>query len=385
MGSETTYRPFVQDKTEFDVFFLGSSHVGCGIAPMELWNEYGMTSYDFAISAGTIPSLYNQFRLSIRHHKPKVAVLDVQAAHSDERVSYQLNSLHGGIDYFPLSQKKYEIIADLFPDDKNRRLEYLFPFVIFHNRWIDMTPEMMWDGIFNVPVGKVKGQWLSSQNFVSHPDVDIKTDEVLPGNPLGLQYIEKFISFCRENDIIPVLISVPYPVGNKQVRLGENSVQALADRTGVSYYNMQGAGVVDYSTDLRDNNSHVNFSGARKVTLYIGERLRDAYGLGDHRNDPAYASWHEDYKVYAQQLVANLRGQSDLNVCLMLLSSPNFTARLHLREDAELDPAGKKLVAQLGDAITIERAPLNPGVPYIWLNIHDISGGADFTKYFWYY
>lgn len=383
MGSESTYRPFVKEKAEYDVFFLGSSHVGCGIAPMELWEAYGITSYDFATSAGTIPTLYNQLRLSVRHHKPKIAVLDVMGADCDVYVSSQMDSVHVALDYFPLSRQKYECIADLFPDDKKRRIAYLFPFTIFHNRWVDMTPEMIWDGIFNVPVNNVKGQWLDySLDTVSRPANEIQTDETLQDNPLGMQYIEKFITFCRVNDIIPVLMSIPYPVTSISARKGENSVQTLSERMGVSYYNLQGTGVVDYATDLRDPSSHVNFSGARKVTLYIGERLRNDYGLTDHREEDSYASWKADSKVYAQQLVNNLQGQTDLKVCLMILYSPNFTAQLHLREDAELDPVEKKLVSQLGNAISIEEVPLAPDVPYIRLDIHDISGGTDFTKYF---
>ena len=42
--SNFKYDPFFKNKTDYDVFFMGSSHVLNGIFPMQLWNDYGITS-----------------------------------------------------------------------------------------------------------------------------------------------------------------------------------------------------------------------------------------------------------------------------------------------------------------------------------------------------
>ena len=36
---------FMEQSEDLDVLFLGTSHVINGVFPMELWKEYGITSY----------------------------------------------------------------------------------------------------------------------------------------------------------------------------------------------------------------------------------------------------------------------------------------------------------------------------------------------------
>ncbi len=40
------YIPFLKNRTNYDIFFMGSSHMHNGIFPMQLWNDYGITSYN---------------------------------------------------------------------------------------------------------------------------------------------------------------------------------------------------------------------------------------------------------------------------------------------------------------------------------------------------
>ena len=38
---------FMEQSEDLDVLFLGTSHVINGVFPMELWKEYGITSYNY--------------------------------------------------------------------------------------------------------------------------------------------------------------------------------------------------------------------------------------------------------------------------------------------------------------------------------------------------
>ena len=46
--SRDKFAQFYEAEENIDVLFLGSSHVLNGIFPMELWNEYGIVSYNMA-------------------------------------------------------------------------------------------------------------------------------------------------------------------------------------------------------------------------------------------------------------------------------------------------------------------------------------------------
>ena len=44
------YKPFFESETNFDVILLGTSHMWNQVSPMELWKEYGITSYNWGYS-----------------------------------------------------------------------------------------------------------------------------------------------------------------------------------------------------------------------------------------------------------------------------------------------------------------------------------------------
>ena len=68
---------------------------------------------------------------------------------------------------------------------------------------------------------------------------------------------------------------------------------------------------INWKTDSLDQGDHLNFSGAEKVTKYLGNYLSEKYKLPDHRGDSAYAAWAEESRVYeekATEILNKLRG-----------------------------------------------------------------------------
>ena len=56
---------------------------------------------------------------------------------------------------------------------------------------------------------------------------------------------------------------------------------------------------IDWSKDTCDKGDHLNYSGAMKVTEYLGEYLSGNYELPDHRKDKAYDAWGQALKAYS--------------------------------------------------------------------------------------
>ena len=66
------------------------------------------------------------------------------------------------------------------------------------------------------------------------------------------------------------------------------------------------------------------------MTTYLGNYLTEHYHLPDHRSDPGYASWHEDYEEYRAFQHELLREQDQLSRYLMLLVYRNYSVDLTL-------------------------------------------------------
>ena len=93
--------------------------------------------------------------------------------------------------------------------------------------------------------------------------------------------------------------------------------------------------VADYDTDLADS-SHLNISGARKVTDFLGEYLMAYYDLEDRRQDPRYADWHEEVQAYRERDLSRIRYQENLENLLMLAHGSNLDVCVSVPEDAAL-------------------------------------------------
>ncbi len=128
MRTDSDYKtdPFLQEDTDVDVLFLGTSHVINGIFPMQLWEDYGITSYNLGGHGITIATSYWILRNAIEVHKPKVAVLDVSLAES-EYLAPSSEWAHDSLDAFPLTKTKIQAVQDLYPDDKDHRMSSCSP------------------------------------------------------------------------------------------------------------------------------------------------------------------------------------------------------------------------------------------------------------------
>ena len=60
-----------------DVLFLGSSHVYCSIIPAILWEDYGMASFNMAISGQDLAGSYYNFKEALKTQDLKVVCVDL--------------------------------------------------------------------------------------------------------------------------------------------------------------------------------------------------------------------------------------------------------------------------------------------------------------------
>ena len=89
-----------------------------------------------------------------------------------------------------------------------------------------------------------------------------------------------------------------------------NGVERVASELGVDYVdlNLGDAATsigIDWSTDSLDGGDHLNYSGAEKVSTYLGAYLKETYGLTDHRDDTSYSTvWNASLTQYESNLAS---------------------------------------------------------------------------------
>lgn len=285
-----------EQNNSLDVVFVGSSHVMCGIYPMELYRDYGIAAYNYASSALVLPQAYYQVVEALRTQTPEVLVLDISGVAFENTKVGSPEYVHVQLDNMKWSLNKITAINDLI-ENPSSRLEYYFPLVKFHTRWKELTAED-----FHKITGNSKGARVSEGVLEG-----AKPNEIMPRDYTARIseyqeiYLRKILDYCRDRDVPVLLLNLPF-IADETAQGKYNAVYGIAEEYGLPYLNlmhhMDDIGF-DYTTDLKDT-SHCNRSGAEKVTSYVGEYLKESYDLPDRRDDPAFApAWDAAYERYA--------------------------------------------------------------------------------------
>ncbi|MCD8362742.1 MAG: hypothetical protein LUC98_07250 [Lachnospiraceae bacterium] len=395
-ASDYKYQAFFEEEENIDVLFMGTSHVINGIFPMELWKDYGIASYNFGGHSNAIATSYWVMELAMEYSSPSLVVIDCLSLSSNYKTATGYSSVHVSLDAFPLSLKKAEAVMDLLDDEamdqaiaegsveeteERSPLGLLWDFSVYHSRWSELSKDD-----FEPAAGVEKGAESRIAVAVPNEIVRVPKSEKLEEDTVAVQYLEKMIADCQERGIDVLLVYLPFPASEGQWK-DANRVYEIAEEYGVNYINFLDMNIVDFDTDCYDTASHLNPSGARKVTDYLGEYITEHYDLTDHRAEEAYAGWDEDYESYKDYKVKNMKAQTTLDTYLMLLADKNYDVEVELADQRLFDSSYySRLFANIGvdTALVTEGVSLlkitaaGQDVAYCSADI-DIEGDLRFT------
>lgn len=359
-ASITKYQPFFEQEADFDVIFMGTSHMRLGVSPMELWNDYGIVSYNIGGDSNQIPTTYWVMENALDYTTPKLVVVDCFRIRLEEKTppDSRYSNVHTSLDGFPLSFTKIKTVLDLLDDpviskgiengtvvetEKRTPIGLLWDFSVYHTRWNELKKED-----FHITATPEKGA--GSEIAVAAPRTvsEVDRDEKLEGNTVGIEYLRKIIEKCQNRGIDILLTYLPFPT-NISEQKEANRVYDIAAEYGINYINFLNMDIVDYDTDCSDSGSHLNSSGAKKVTDYLGKYIIENYQISDQRGNFEYSSWFEDYEEYKAMKGRNLQAQRSWDTYLMLLADKNYDAVVEIKNsDIWHDNKFVNLVENLG-------------------------------------
>ena len=279
-------------------------------------------------------------------------MIDIYMIMDKEKVSPKMEYAHLSFDCFPLSQTKINAINDLF-EEKSQRLEFLFDFSLYHNRWEELKKE---DFIKNYTVEKGAESKIGvseTRNFSLIERSIYNNDD-----SEGKEYLCKMIEECKNLGIEVLLVNMPYPATNSAQK-DANVVDGIAQKYNVDYLNfLYETDCVNYITDFYDSDSHLNMSGAKKVSKKLGKYLVDNYKIEDRRNDNTYCDWHEDYKNYISYKEELISNQSSLYNLLMLLYDEEKQGFVYVKAGSDIlkDELFAQLLYNIDVGIKVEEA-----------------------------
>ncbi|MCM1183342.1 MAG: hypothetical protein NC337_08215 [Roseburia sp.] len=332
-ASNNKYEAFFLQEEDFDVLFMGTSHVMNAVFPMELWKDYGITSYNFGGHSNELATTYWVLENALDYTTPSLVVIDCFQLSSDEKISSSFDYVHLSLDAFPLSRTKLSAVSDLLTNDttvseakadEKKALSILWDYSIYHSRWTELT-----ENDFNPAPSMEKGAEARVGICVPDKFAQIPSDKKLTVETTGISYLKKIIEDCQQRGIEVLLIYLPFPA-SELPQLEANYVYDVAKEYNINYINFQNMNIVNYNTDCFDSSSHLNPSGAKKITDYLGQYITENYDIVSHKTDYAYSNWFDDYEQYKSLKQFHLNTQQDLDIYLMLLADKNYNAIIEI-------------------------------------------------------
>ena len=308
---------FFSQKEDFDVLFFSSSHILNGIQPLKLWKENGIISYNMGVSGEQLNATYYNMQLAMKEKKPKLVIIDAFYVNSNDKYdSKKLGNIHSSFDVYPISYTKYLAIKDIFNGQNllDNEVRFLLPFSIYHSRWSGLKEEDF-DNKNEVEKGT-----LSLINITEEKEKgNYNTVEVYSGKEtVNMTYLRKIIEYCKENNIEILITYLPYFAKDEHVAMSKY-VEKICNEYDVEYINFLNIDITNYKIDYYDD-GHLNVSGARKVTEYLGNYIQEHYDIPDQRQNIEYNFWNEDYNEYIDFKINCLNNQENkMNNYLMLL------------------------------------------------------------------
>jgi hypothetical protein len=213
-----------------------------------------------------------------------------------------------------------------------------FKLAEYHDRWASISATDFWSYRDYVEKSDIrKGAKLrtyieSSQFETKKGDPNAKYDDI------AREYLERIIELCSKNDIELMLINTGYN-GNDEMILFADSIPEIAKENGLKYVDYTAMDLVDYSCDFQTNaeNTHVNVSGAVKLTRHLGQYLIDNNLASDHRNEAGVDKWEMDYQKYQKYILQETKSVEYFEEYIEMLYGSEYDIVIDFKDDSILE------------------------------------------------
>ncbi len=297
-----------------ETVFLGTSVMAHGVIPMELYEEYGICSYNLASQAQPMMASYYWLEETYRFHSKTLdtVVLDVSALKDDFKIQDQ--RYIKSFEDMKFSKVKYHFLKD-FSSDSTEFFSYLIPVIAFHDRWKELSKQDFLEYKYELE-SYARGYGLTTDvaidNYNTYMDISVpfytlEDDTEIETYSEELLYFKKIVEFCSIQNINLVLIKLPQSGNDPWSDAAHNTAQSLANQYNLDFIDFNYSPYIDelnfnFATDSYDN-IHLNFYGASKVTNWLGGYLTEECGNKDVRGDEKYAFLEEEAEDYLRDII----------------------------------------------------------------------------------
>ncbi len=253
-----------------DAVAIGDSLVYSSICPMEIYGNYGYTVFDCAEPAQIMADAYEYYKVALESQKPKIAFIESNILFRDANKN-------------PWYNESFKVVKNSIP------------LILNHNNWKKMIFSDF--GLVSEEKGYRSNKDVKPSENKNYMKASNKTKTIPDAN---IDYLEKIIKLSKEHNVKLVFVGLPSQKSWSYEK--HKKMEEVSKEFGLEYINLNGNEdlKIDWTKDTKDRGDHLNFYGAKKVSKFIGEYLKNTDLLEDHREDPKYSELNELYQKHME-------------------------------------------------------------------------------------
>lgn len=299
---------FLQEKNSIDVVFIGASEIFTGISPMQIWNDYGITSYNLAASGLTMNMTKNMLKETLTRQNPKLIVVSLNGCIYDDRKSRE-GMERFWIDNVPFSINKIRTIDEI--NYKEDKLQFYFPLSKYHSNYNKMDENisltlLQLNNFFKRENLISQTSYLSSGVYSGNDKIIYAEDFSDKSNmyPDAEEDLKELLDYCDENNLKDRIAFVNMPAYYNE-SLIENKMRVNSGIEMVKNREYRVYDLDNFKTEIglklvNDyyNTGHPNVFGQEKITKYFFEMLNNEYKIKGQYSKTIIDRWNDDYKMF---------------------------------------------------------------------------------------
>ena len=333
----SSYNQFYKmDKDSVDVLFFGSSVAVNAFSPQEIYNNYGIRSYNLGSEQQSVFLSYYWLKEALRFQSPKAVVLDTKflfELHPENPINTTEGLTRKCLDPMKWSRVKAEAVSALCEiDSEQSELSYYLTNIRFHTRWESLTE-------YDILYKEVQTAELKGYSPIEEYGPDTYNTYTFGGDfetaaaphMIMKEYLDKMTELCKEEGISFILVSLP---GNDMNDSINNMLSSYAEEYKVDYYNLCETEMYNSIGAILPRESmigHENLWGSIKMSKFIGKMLSEDYGISAVKDYQ-----YEATRDYYEHIIKNceLSHITDINEYLQIINDDKYTIFISVSGDS---------------------------------------------------
>lgn len=305
---------YAEKDNTINTVLIGSSAMYRYWLPTRAYEEQGFTSALLATAGQDIRLIPYTMEETVKSQDVDLFVVEIRSAITrgnieevgSEKLNYRLEIFATGM---KPSMTKFRMIQNLYDADESKKIELMFPILMFHDNLLQYDKEEILDRMDEKTDEYKMTRQKATLKAKKRPKLKASSERYLTDEILG--YVDDIEKKADELGVDVLLISTPFVANEKQGAM-QLELDAYLDEQGYTYIDFNSGDDViglDYSTDFFDGR-HTNVAGAKKFTSYMAKYLKENYNLKAELDGEAEKSWAdacEAWSLEEEEMMAQWR------------------------------------------------------------------------------